>query len=62
MSQGTWLGLLIFISLLNDLSTDCMLHKYVDDSTLSDFLNKGDPIALWISTLTWLLNGLKSIS
>jgi hypothetical protein len=41
MPQGTWLGPLIFILLINDLSTSCMLHKYVDDSTLSEFLKKG---------------------
>jgi hypothetical protein len=31
-----------FILLINDLSTSSMLHKYVDDSTLSEFLKKGE--------------------
>ena len=34
MPQGTWLGPLIFILLIIDLSTSCMLHKYVDDLTI----------------------------
>ena len=42
MPQGTWLGPLIFIVLINDLSTSCMLHKFVDDSTVSEFSKKDE--------------------
>ena len=38
MPQGLWLGPLSFLVLINDLSTGCPVHKYVDDSTLSEVL------------------------
>jgi hypothetical protein len=38
MPQGSWLGALSFIILIDDLKLDCTLHKYVDDTTLSEFL------------------------
>jgi hypothetical protein len=56
MPQGTWLGPLIFILLINDLSTSWMLHKYVDDSTLSEFLKKGEHSSIDIyfdKTVDW---------
>ena len=40
--QGTWLGPLVFILLINDLSSDCSLHKFVDDVTLSEVIKKHD--------------------
>jgi hypothetical protein len=42
MPQGAWLGPLVFILLINDLSSGCTLHKFVDDVTLSDVINKHD--------------------
>mgnify|MGYP001548856308 CR=1 FL=1 len=38
MPQGSWLGPLSFLLLINDLSTGCPVHKYVDDTTLSELL------------------------
>jgi len=50
MPQGSWLGLLAFLVLIDDLSTGCFLvliddlstgcplHKYVDDTTLSELV------------------------
>ena len=46
MPQGTWLGPLIFVLLIDDLSTGCMLHKFIDDSTLSEFFKKGEPSSM----------------
>ena len=40
MPQGSWLGPLIFITLIDDLSAQCLVHKYVDDTTLSEFLTR----------------------
>jgi len=38
MPQGSWLGPLTFIVLIDDLSTGCLIHKFVDDSTfVSDY-------------------------
>ena len=38
MPQGSWLGPLSFLVLINDLSAGCSVVKYVDDSTLSELL------------------------
>ena len=42
MPQGTWLGPLVFILLINDLSSDCGMHTFVDDVTLSEVIKKHD--------------------
>jgi hypothetical protein len=42
LPQGSWLGPLIFILFINDLRTDTLLHKYIDDTTLSDIFNVAD--------------------
>ena len=36
--QGSWLGPLCFVSLINDLHPTCLTHKCVDDTTLSEIL------------------------
>jgi len=38
--QGSWLGPLSFLVLINDLRPDCLVHKYVDvdDTTLTEIL------------------------
>ena len=38
MPQGTWLGVYIFLTLINDLKSTLNLHKFVDDCTLSEIL------------------------
>jgi len=38
MSQGSWLGPLSFLVLIDDLSAGCPVYKYADDSTLSEVL------------------------
>ena len=51
MPQGSWLGPLAFLVLIDDLSTGCPLHKYVDDTTLSELVQ---PKQLDTHTLTYL--------
>jgi len=53
MPQGSWLGPLSFLVLINDLSTGCPMHKYVDDTTLSEVLL---PIQLKSNMETYLQN------
>jgi Domain of unknown function (DUF1891) len=36
------IGPLIFIVLIDDLSTGCLIHKFVDDSTLSEIIGKDE--------------------
>ena len=44
MPQGSWLGPLTFLVLIDDLNVDCLLQKYVDDTTLTELLlNNGEP-------------------
>jgi hypothetical protein len=38
LPQGTWLGPLFFIGLINDLETFLPLHKFVDDVTITEIL------------------------
>jgi len=38
MPQGSWLGTLTFLLLIDDLQVDCLAHKYVDDTTLNELL------------------------
>jgi len=38
MPQGSWLGPLAFLVLIDDLSTGCPLLKYVDDTMLSELV------------------------
>ena len=43
MPQGSWLGPLIFLLVIDDLiQLDCLVHKFVDDTTLSELLDNGD--------------------
>jgi len=55
MPQGSLLGPLTFIILIDDLTTGCMTHKLVDDTTLSEFINKGEPSTMDLN-LTQLLD------
>ena len=39
--KGHFWGPLVFLILINDLTAGCLLHKSVDDPTLSEFIRKG---------------------
>ena len=41
MPQCSPLGLLSFLLLIDDLTVDCLTHKYVDDTTLTELLPRG---------------------
>jgi len=43
MLQGSWLGPLMFLVLTNDLSAACQVHKFVDDTTLTEVLGVDQP-------------------
>ena len=38
MPQGSFLGPLCFLVLIDDLNVGCLTHKYVDDTTLTELL------------------------
>ena len=39
--QGSWLGSLLFIVLIDDLHPPCIMHKYMDDTTFTVKVQKG---------------------
>jgi hypothetical protein len=41
MPQGSFLGPLTFIILIDSLRATCLTHKFVDDTTMSEILSKG---------------------
>ena len=43
MPQDSWLGPLSFLALINDLTTGCLIHKYVNDTTLTEILESKKP-------------------
>ena len=45
MPQGSRLGPLTFLLLIDNLSTQCLTHKYVDDTTLTDLLTRGSVVS-----------------
>ena len=66
MPQGSWLRPLIFLLLIDDLQLDCLVHKFVDDSTLSELLECGDhasnlmqyveSLSTWVQTNKIIVN------
>jgi hypothetical protein len=36
--QGTWLGPLAFVTLIDDLQPSCAVHKFIDDTTFTEIL------------------------
>jgi len=45
MHQGSWLGPLIFITYIDDLNPSCVIHKFMDDVTLTEVMSKGSDSA-----------------
>jgi hypothetical protein len=39
MAQGSYLGPLTFIILIDSLESACLTHKFVDDTTLTEILD-----------------------
>jgi len=58
MPQGSYLGPLIFLVLINDLTAGCLLHKFMDDTTLSEVIPKGGSSSM-LSILTDVVNWSK---
>ncbi len=48
--QGTLIGVLCFICMINDLRTECPTIKYVDDTTIYDITNNTNDLALQYAT------------
>ena len=46
VQQASWLGLLLFIVLIDDLHPPCTMHKYMDDATLTAPVQKGSSGAM----------------
>ena len=44
--QGSWLGPLLFIVLIDDLHPPCIMHKYMDDTTFTVKVQKGSSGAM----------------
>jgi len=45
MPHGTWLGPLTFVMYIDDLNPQCVMHKFIDDTTLTEILLKGNESA-----------------
>ena len=60
MPQGSRLGPLSFIVIIDDLTTHCGLDKFVDDTTLSELLPPSASVSnmplYFESILTWTVN------
>jgi len=55
MPQGSWLGPLTFIILIDDLTAQCLIHKYFDDTTLSEFVS-GNFISIMDQHIATVMN------
>ena len=45
MHQGMWLGPLTFVMYIDDLNPQCVVHKFIDDTTFTEILLKGNESA-----------------
>ena len=55
MPQGSFLGPLVFIILIDDLRASCLTYKFVDDTTLCEFIQRNEPSRM-ADYITELLN------
>ena len=68
MPQGTWLGPLTFVIYIDDLNPQCVVHKFIDDTTLTENLLKGNESAhsrmpqYLDNLLTWSTNNCMVIN
>ncbi len=67
--QGSWLGPLLFVIMMNDLQARGLLHKYMDDSTLTEEVSNPedshlqedtDNIVQWSDNNHMNINGKKT--
>jgi len=56
MPQGSWIGPLSFLALINDLASGCLVHKYVDDTALSKVLQPNSNNSIMKDFIEKLLN------
>jgi len=40
MPQGSWLGPLVFLIMIDDLNLEMMTHKFMDDTTITEVIQK----------------------
>ncbi len=64
--QCSWLGALLFVIMINDLQTKDLLHKYMDDSTVTEEVSYShlqedtDNIVQWSDDNHMKINGMKA--
>jgi hypothetical protein len=54
MPQGSWLGPLCFLLLIDDLTLSCLVHKFVDDTTLTELLKRNETLSQMTNYLSEL--------
>ena len=60
MPQGTWLGPLTFIILLDDLNLPCAVHEFVDDTTITEILTARQTPSVIDDNVHYLVNWSRS--
>jgi len=61
MPQGTWLGPLTFVILLDDLNPPRAVHKFVDDTTITEILSARQTPFVMDNNVHYLLTGPEAI-